>query len=115
MNRRRCMGRCRRKRRAAMAMKTILVPIPDTAVNTPAIEIALMVAKAVAGHVEGLYIETPPPSSARTTPVAGYEAPRYGAPAAAQLAEEEFARAAAARERAAEEARAEFQSLCGTQ
>ena len=44
-----------------MAMKTILVPIPDTAVNTPAIEIALMVAKAVAGHVEGLYIETPPP------------------------------------------------------
>ena len=30
-----------------MAMKTILVPIPDTAVDTAAIEIALMVAKAV--------------------------------------------------------------------
>jgi hypothetical protein len=44
-----------------MAMKTILVPIPDTAVQTAAIEIALMVAKAVGGHVEGLYIETPAP------------------------------------------------------
>jgi hypothetical protein len=53
-----------------MAMKTILVPIPDTAVHTAAIEIALMVAKAVAGHVEGLYIETPAP----VTPRSGFSA-----------------------------------------
>jgi hypothetical protein len=46
--RRGCTGGCRRRRRAAMAMKTILVPIPDTAVQTAAIEIALMVAKPVA-------------------------------------------------------------------
>jgi nucleotide-binding universal stress UspA family protein len=96
-----------------MAMKAILVPIPDTGVNTPAIEIALMVAKAVAGHVEGLYIETPPPITARTTPTAGYEATRYGAPAAAQRTEEEFARAAEARERAAGQTRAEFERVCG--
>ena len=83
-----------------MAMKTILVPIPDAAVNTAAIEIALMVAKAVAGHVEGLYIETPAPITPRTTPLAGYEATSYArVPAGAQLAEEEFARAAQARER----------------
>src|SRR5919106_592360 len=96
-----------------MAMKTILVPIPDAAVNTAATEIALMMAKAVAGHVEGLYIETPAPITPRTTPLAGYEATSYArVPAGAQLAEEEFARAAQARERAAEQARAEFQRVC---
>ena len=42
-----------------MAMKTILAPIPDTAVNAAAIETALMVARAVAGHVEALFIESP--------------------------------------------------------
>jgi len=96
-----------------MTMKMILVPIPDAAVNTVAIEIALMMAKAVAGHVEGLYIETPAPITPRTTPLAGYEATSYAhVPAGAQLAEEEFARAAQARERAAEQARAEFQRVC---
>ena len=94
-------------------MKTILVPIPDTAVDTAAIEIALMVANAVVGHVEGLYIETPAPITPGTRPLTGYEATRYaGAAPAAQLAEQEFARAAQARERAAEQARAEFQRLC---
>jgi hypothetical protein len=96
-----------------MAMKTILVPIPDTAVDTAAIEIALMVAKAVTGHVEGLYIDTPAPITPGTRPLTGYEATRYaGAAPAAQLAEQEFARAAQARERAAEQARAEFQRIC---
>src|ERR671919_2171477 len=96
-----------------MAMKTILVPIPDTAVQTAAIEIALMVAKAVTGHVEGLYIETPAPVTPRSGPLTGYEAARYtGAAARAQVAEEEFARAAEARERAAEQARVEFQRVC---
>jgi hypothetical protein len=76
-----------------MAMKTILVPIPDTAVHTAPIEIALMVAKAVAGHVEGLYIETPAPVTPRSGPLTGYEAARYaGAAPRTQLAEEEFAR-----------------------
>jgi nucleotide-binding universal stress UspA family protein len=92
-----------------MAMKTILVPIPDTAVDTAAIEIALMVAKAVTGHVEGLYIETP----ARTGRLGGYEATRdVGLTPAAQLAQEAFARAAEARERGAEQAQAEFQRIC---
>ena len=96
-----------------MAMKTILVPIPDTAVNTAAIETALMVAKAVAGHVEGLYVEAPAPIPPRNVPLASYEATSYGrAPAPAQLAEEEYARAAEVRERAAEQARAEFQRVC---
>ena len=96
-----------------MAMKTILVPIPDTAVDTAAIEIALMVAKAVTGHVEGLYIETPAPITTRTGRLGGYQATRdVGLAPAAQLAQEEFARAAEARERAAERARAEFQRIC---
>ena len=96
-----------------MAMKTILVPIPDTAVNTAAIEIALVVAKAVGGHVEGLYIETPQPVTPPSGRLTGYEAARYaGAGPRAQFAEEEFARAAEARERAAEQARAEFQRVC---
>lgn len=96
-----------------MAMKTILVPIPDTAVNTAAIEIALMVAKAVTGHVEGLYIETPAPITMRTGRLGGYEATReVGLAPAGQLAQQELARAAEARERAAEQARAEFQRIC---
>ena len=99
-----------------MAMKTILVPIPDTAVDTVAIEIALMVAKAVTGHVEGLYIETPAPLTLRTGRLGGYEATReVGIAPAAQLAQEHFARAAEARERAAEQARAEFQRICAAQ
>ena len=94
-------------------MKTILVPIPDTAVDTAAIEIALMVAKAVSGHVEGLYVEAPAPDTPRTGGLATYESTSYGRLAATtQLAEREFARAAEARERAAEHARAEFQRLC---
>jgi nucleotide-binding universal stress UspA family protein len=94
-------------------MKTILVPIPDTAVNTAAIETALMVAKVVGGHVEGLYVETPQPVTPRSGSLTGYEAARYaGAAPRAQFAEEEFARAAEARERAAEQARAEFQRVC---
>jgi nucleotide-binding universal stress UspA family protein len=94
-------------------MKTILVPIPDTAVNTAAIETAVMVAKAVAGHVEGLYVEAPAPITPRSGPLTGYEAAGYsGAAPRAQFAEEEFARAAEARERAAEQARAEFQRVC---
>jgi hypothetical protein len=52
-----------------MAMKTILVPIPDAAVDTAATEIGLMVAKAVAGHVEALYIEVPQPITSRTMPL----------------------------------------------
>jgi nucleotide-binding universal stress UspA family protein len=85
-----------------MAMKTILVPIPDTAVDTAAIEIALMVAKAVTGHVEGLYIETPASITLRTGRLGGYEATReVGLAQGAQRAQEEFARAAEARERAA--------------
>jgi nucleotide-binding universal stress UspA family protein len=96
-----------------MAMKTILVPIPDTAGQTAAIEIALMVAKAVAGHVEALYIETPAPITVRTGRLGGYEATRdVGLSPAAQLTQQEFARAAEARERAAEQARAEFQRIC---
>lgn len=96
-----------------MAMKTILVPIPDTAVDTAAIEIALMVAKAVTGHVEGLYIETPAPVTMRAGRLGGYEATReVGLAPAGQLAQQEFARAAEARERAAEQARAEFQRIC---
>ena len=96
-----------------MAMKTILVPIPDTAVDPAAIEIALMVAKAVTGHVEGLYIETPAPITLRTERLGGYEAAReVGLAPAAQRAQEEAARAAEARERAAEQARAEFQRIC---
>jgi len=92
-------------------MKTILVPIPDTAVDTAAIEISLMVAKAVAGHVEGLYVEAPAPITSRT--LATYESASYGRLAAtSHLAEQEFARAAEARERAAEQARAEFQRVC---
>ena len=59
-----------------MAMKSILVPIADTAVDPAAIEIALMVAKAVTGHVKGLYIETPAPLTMRTGRLAGYEATR---------------------------------------
>ena len=99
-----------------MAMKTILIPIPDTAVDTVAIEIALMVAKAVTGHVEGLYIETPAPLTLRTGRLGGYEATReVGIAPAAQLAKEHFARAAEARERAAEQARAEFQRICAAQ
>jgi nucleotide-binding universal stress UspA family protein len=96
-----------------MAMKTILVPIPDTAVNTAAIETAVMVAKAVAGHVEGLYVEAPASIAPRSGPLTGYEAARYtGAASRAQFAEEAFARAAEERERAAEQARAEFQRVC---
>ncbi len=96
-----------------MAMKTILVPIPDTAVNAAAIEIGLTVAKAVAGHIEAFYIEVPQPITTRTMPLTSYEPGTYGrAPGAAQVAEEEFARAAEARERAAEQARAEFQRVC---
>ena len=96
-----------------MAMKTILVPIPDTAVDPAAIEIALMVAKAVTGHVEGLYIETPAPITLRAGRLGGYQTTRdVGLAPAAQLAQEEFARAAEARERAAERARAEFQRIC---
>jgi nucleotide-binding universal stress UspA family protein len=96
-----------------MAMKAILVPIPDTAVDTAAIEIALMVAKAVTGHVEGLYIDTPAPITVRTGRLGGYEATReVGIAPAAQRAQEEFARAAEARERAAEQARAKFQRIC---
>jgi nucleotide-binding universal stress UspA family protein len=96
-------------------MKTILVPIPDTAVDTAAIEIALMVAKAVAGHVEGLYIDAPAPITLRTGRLGGYEATReVGLSPAAQLAQQEFARAAEARERAAERARTEFQRICAT-
>jgi nucleotide-binding universal stress UspA family protein len=95
-----------------MAMKTILAPIPDTAVNTAAIETALMVAKAVAGHVEALFIARPPPA----VPLggyAGYETASYDrAAVAARRAEEQLARDAAARERAAEQARAEFRRLC---
>jgi hypothetical protein len=96
-----------------MAMKTILVPIPDMAVDTAATEIALMVAKAVTGHVEGLYIETPAPITVRTGRLGGYQATREaGLAPTAQRAQEEFARAAEARERAAEQARAEFQRIC---
>jgi nucleotide-binding universal stress UspA family protein len=96
-----------------MAMKTILVPIPDTVVDTAGIEIALMVAKAVAGHVEGLYINTPAPITLQTGRLDGYGATReVGIAPAAQLAKEEFARAAEARERAADQARAEFQRVC---
>jgi nucleotide-binding universal stress UspA family protein len=96
-----------------MAMKTILVPIPDTAVDTAAIEIALMVAKAVRGHIEGLYIETPAPITVRTGRLGGYQATRdVGLAPAAERAQEDFARAAEARERAAEQARAEFQRIC---
>ena len=99
-----------------MAMKTILVPIPDTAVDTTAIEIALMVAKVVTGHVEGLYIETPAPLTLRTGRLGGYEATReVGIAPAAQLAQEHFARAAEARERAAEQARAGFERICAAQ
>ena len=94
-------------------MKTILVPIPDTVGTTAAIEIAVMVAKAVEGHVEGLYIETPAPITLRTERLGGYEATReVGLASAAQRAQEEAARAAEARERAAEQARAEFQRAC---
>jgi nucleotide-binding universal stress UspA family protein len=96
-----------------MAMKMILVPNPDTTVDTAAIEIALMVAKAVTGHVEGLYIGTPAPITVRTGRLGGYEATReVGIAPAAQRAQEEFARAAEARERAAEQARAKFQRIC---
>ena len=96
-----------------MAMRTILVPVPDTSVDAAAIEIGLMVAKAVAGHVEALYIEVPQPLTTRTMPLTSYETGAYGrAPAAAQAAEEEFARAAEARERAAEHAEAEFRRVC---
>ena len=96
-----------------MTMKTILVPIPDMAVHTAAIEVALMVAKAVAGHVEGLYIEIPAPITMRAGRLGGYEATReVGLAPAGQLAQQEFARAAEARERAAEQARAEFQRIC---
>ena len=96
-----------------MAMKTILVPIPDTAVDTAATEIALMVAKVLTGHVEGLYIETPAPVTLRAGRLTGYQATRdVGISPAAQPAQEEFARAAEARERAAERARAEFQRIC---
>jgi nucleotide-binding universal stress UspA family protein len=96
-----------------MAMKSILAPIPDTAVNAAAIETALMVAKAVTGHVEALFIETPP----RTGPVAGYveyEPPSSGRAAAAREAEKQLEREAEARERAAAGARAKFQRLCST-
>jgi nucleotide-binding universal stress UspA family protein len=93
-------------------MMTILIPIPEM-VDTAATEISLMVAKAVAGHVEGLYIEAPAAVTPRSGPLTGYEAARYaGAAARVQAAEEEFARAAEARERAAEQARAEFQRVC---
>jgi hypothetical protein len=96
-----------------MAMKTILVPIPDTAVDRAAIEIALMVAKAVTGHAEGLYIETPAPLTLRAGRLGGYQTTTdIGLAPAAQLAQEEFARAAEARERAAERARAEFERIC---
>jgi nucleotide-binding universal stress UspA family protein len=96
-----------------MAMKTILVPIPDTAVDPAAIEIALMVAKAVTGHIEGLYIDTPASITLRTGRLGGYEAVRdVGLSPAAQRAQEEFARAAEAREHAAERALAEFQRIC---
>jgi hypothetical protein len=96
-----------------MTMKTILAPIPDRAVDTAAIEIALMVAKAVTGHVEGLYIETPAPITVRTGRIGGYETTReVGLSPAAPLAQQEFARAAEARECAAEQARAEFQRIC---
>jgi nucleotide-binding universal stress UspA family protein len=94
-----------------MAMKSILVPIPDTAVDAAAIETALLVAKALAGHVEALLIETPP----RAGPVAGYaefEPPSSGRAAAAREAERRLEREAEARERAAAEARAKFQRLC---
>ena len=78
-----------------MTMRTILAPIPDTAVNVAAIETALMVAKAVAGHVEALFIASPPPA----VPVggyAGYETASYDrAAAAARQAEEQLARDAA--------------------
>jgi nucleotide-binding universal stress UspA family protein len=96
-----------------MAMKSILVPIPDTAVEIAAVEIALMVAKAVTGHVDGLYIETPEPITLRAGRLGGYQTTReVGLASTAQVAQEEFARVAEARERAAERVRAEFQRIC---
>ena len=81
-----------------MAMKTILVPIPDTAVDPAAIEIALMVAKAVTGHVEGLYIETPAPLTLRAGRLGGYKATReVGIAPAAQLAQEHSERSGGTR------------------
>jgi nucleotide-binding universal stress UspA family protein len=96
-----------------MAMKTILVPIPDTEVNLAAIETGLMAARAVEGHVDGLYIEPPLPLTTTATPLAAYDAPAYGraAPAAAQRAEADRG-AQEERDRTAERARAEFERAC---
>jgi nucleotide-binding universal stress UspA family protein len=94
-----------------LAMKTILVPIPDTAVNEAAMATALMVAKALAGHLEGLYIESPP-SASRTVPMQGYEVPSYGRAAMAEAGAAHHLREAEEREREATRARSEFQRLC---
>jgi nucleotide-binding universal stress UspA family protein len=98
-----------------MAMKSILVPIPDTAVNGAAIETAIKVTKLLDGHLEGFYIETP------VTPQGGApgtlsEAHGYGSgAAAARLTEQQYERLAEERERRAQGARTEFQRLCHAQ
>lgn len=97
-----------------MAMKSILVPIPDAAVNGAAIETAIKVTKSLDGHLEGLYIETPvtPQSGARGTLS---EAHGYGSGAAARLTEQQYERLAEERNRRAQGARSEFERLCHAQ
>jgi nucleotide-binding universal stress UspA family protein len=97
-----------------MAMKTILVPIPDTEINLAAIETGMMVARAVEGHLNGLYIEPPLPLTTGATPLTAYDAPSYGraAPTTVQRAEADRASAEEERNRTAERARAEFERAC---
>lgn len=97
-----------------MVMKTILVPVPDTEVNLAAIETGMMVARAVEGHLHGLYIEPPLPLATGAMPLAAYDAPTYGrgAPSMAQRAEADRLGAEEERDRTAERARAEFERAC---
>jgi nucleotide-binding universal stress UspA family protein len=96
-----------------MAMKTILVPIPDTDLNVGAIETAMIVARAVAGHVEALYIEPPLPLATGGVPLSAYDAPTYGrASFKSGGSEAERQRVSEERERAAATAWAAFEGAC---
>jgi hypothetical protein len=43
-----------------MTIKRILLPLPNSATDTAETELAMSVAKAMAAHVEGLFISQPP-------------------------------------------------------
>jgi nucleotide-binding universal stress UspA family protein len=89
-----------------MSIKRILIPLPGSVDHTGEIDMALSAAKALAAHVEALFISEPPPPPTRVRMTAGEMS--YGGRTAAALPANWYEE----RDRFAREARERFAQTC---